>query len=107
MRFVTEPMRVLDFGVWEIDGKPVTNKAGEPVENVAFLDLDADEIHRFTLREVNGERPKELTQTRLVCEAQTASRGRDDGSVTSKLKVAVVGFEKVERPSAPPASNKS
>ncbi len=94
MIFTTDPMMVLDYGYWEIDGKPITNKAGEPVEYVQLLDLDADEIHRFTMRGVNGERPKQLTPTLVRCEAQTASKGREDGSVNQRLKVAVLGFEK-------------
>jgi hypothetical protein len=92
MRFTTEPMIVLAYGEWEIDGEPVKNKEGDPVEYVQLLDLDADEIHRWSLRGVNGERPKELAPTRAVCEAVTASKGRADGSVSTRLKVAVTGF---------------
>lgn len=94
MIFTTAPMRVLDYGYWEIDDKPVTNKAGEPVEYVQLLDLDADEIHRFTMRGVNGDRPKSLEEACVRCEAQTTSKGREDGSVNQRLKVAVIGFEK-------------
>lgn len=104
MHFITEPMMVLDYGYWEIDGKPVTNKAAEPVEYVQLLDLDADEIHRFTMRGVTGQRPKQLEPTLVRCEAQTASKGRDDGSVTQRLKVSVVGFEKPSAAAAAPAA---
>lgn len=101
MRFTTEPMMIADYGIWDIDGKPVTNKAGEPVEFVQLIDLGADEIHRFTLRDVpDSERPEPMTYARLTCEAETAARGRDDGSVSSKLKVRVIGLEKAQRPSA-------
>jgi len=109
MRFTTEPMMVLDYGVWDIDGKPVTNKAGEPAEYVQLLDLGADEIHRFTLRDVpNSARPQAMSYAVVTCEARTAQKGREDGSVTSRLKVQVVGLEKASAPaSTPSAASKS
>lgn len=107
MKFTTDPMMVLGYGYWEIDDKAVTNKDGEPVEYCQLLDLDADEIHRWTMRGVPlGGRPEPMTWVKAQCEARTGSKGREDGSVSSRLKVAVTGLEGVPAPksSSPPAS---
>ena len=107
MKFTTEPMMIGGYGIWEIDDKPVTNKAGEPVEYVQLIDLDADEIHRFTLRGVpEADRPAPMTFGVCECQATLASKGREDGSVSTRLKVAVVGLKKASAPrsSAPSAS---
>lgn len=110
MRFTTDAMMVLSYGYWEIDDKPVTNKEGEPVEYVQLLDLEADEIHRYTMRGVaNGGRPDPMTWARAVCEGRTAHKGREDGTVSSRLKVAVVGLEAAQppKPSEPAQAKRS
>lgn len=99
MKFKTDPLLVAGFDYWEIDDKPVVNKQGEPVEYVQVIDLDTDEIHRFTLRDVPiADRPDPMTYAVLTCEARTAQKGREDGSVSSRLKVSVVGIEKASPP---------
>lgn len=107
MKFTTDAMMVLGYGIWDIDGKPVTNKAGEPVEFIQLLDLEADEIHRWTLREVPvSGRPEPMSWAKVTCDGRTAHKGREDGSVTAKLKVGVVGLEAAPAPKAgqPPAA---
>jgi hypothetical protein len=93
MQLTTAPVLILGYGIWDIDGEPVTNKEGEPVEYVQVLDLDNDESYKWTLRGVNGERPKELKTARVVCELRTARKGLQDGRVSEKIKVGVTGFE--------------
>jgi hypothetical protein len=108
VKFTTDPMMVLGYGYWEIDDKPVTNKDGEPVEYVQLLDLDADEIHRYTMRGVAPSgRPEPMTWAKANCEGRTAHKGREDGTVSSRLKVAVVGLESAAAPKPAQAGSAS
>lgn len=106
MKFTTDPMMIGGYGIWEIDDKPVTNKAGEPVEYIQLIDLDADEVHRFTLRDVpDAERPEPMTFATCQCQARLAAKGREDGSVSTRLKVQVVGLKKAQPPRPPASAN--
>ena len=101
MRFTTDPMLILEYGNWDLGDGPATRKDGSIVENVALLDLDADEIHRYTLSAaVGSDRPAPMTPARIVCSAETGHRGRQDGTVASKLKVQVTGFMTADQPAA-------
>lgn len=101
MKLTTDPMLVLGYGTWEIDDKPVVNKAGEPVEYVQLLDLDADEIHRLSLRGVPlADRPAPMNYGVATCEGRTSHKGREDGSVNARLKLQVVALKKASAPSS-------
>jgi len=110
MRCTCDPMLILGYGYWTgDDDKPMTNKAGEPIEWVQLLDQEQDEVLKMTMRGVNGERPKEFTPARPVLSfavdrKASVVKGRDGGDyevIRERLKPTCTGFApggKVEQP---------
>jgi hypothetical protein len=91
------PVLIAGYGNWDMGDGPVTNKDGEIVENVQVIDLDGEDISRYTMGHIaEADRPKVMSQVYLIGDlavAQKVRKAGDSNLVVDVLKLRVSGFE--------------
>lgn len=96
MRATTEPLLIVGYGVWDIDGETAKRRDGSPVEFVQLLDTNTNQVRQWSLaRKLDGDRPSELARATVIVNVEQVSKvsgGGENARAITKERWSVVGF---------------